>query len=124
MTVSSVSFRYHQVRSYDRNIAVNVWWNPLLAFNKTDCEENPSLTPTLNDFDWPGMKTKDEEEEEGEEEEGGSDDDNDPLRYTTETSMSSFIFVGYRKFLKSFLKKDSEALTVDEFIPKIKSVIN
>ncbi|XP_065837981.1 uncharacterized protein [Oscarella lobularis] len=96
---------YHQVRSYDRNIAVNVWWNPLLAFNKTDCEENPSLTPTLNDFDWPGMKTKDEEEEEGEEEEGGSDDDNDPLR----------------KFLKSFLKKDSEALTVDEFIPKIKS---
>lgn len=96
-----------------------------MAFNKTDCEENPSSTPTLNDFDWPGMKTKDDEEEEEEEEEGDNrDDDNDPLRYNMTSSMSSLIFVGYRKFLKSFLKRDSEALTVDEFIPQMKLVKN
>ena len=29
--------RFHYVRSYDRNIAVNVCWSPLIEFNVSDC---------------------------------------------------------------------------------------
>ncbi|XP_070561489.1 2-oxoglutarate and iron-dependent oxygenase JMJD4-like [Ptychodera flava] len=29
----------HQVTSLSRNIAVNIWWTPLSAFNETDCQD-------------------------------------------------------------------------------------
>lgn len=31
-------FRFHQVRSYDRNIAVNLWWQHKANFVPKDCE--------------------------------------------------------------------------------------
>eukprot|EP00118_Oscarella_pearsei_P015319 m.137643 g.137643 ORF g.137643 m.137643 type:complete len:104 (+) comp38220_c0_seq30:1245-1556(+) len=65
---------YHQVRSYDRNIAVNVWWNPLLVFNETDCQPHlKKPLPSLDDFDWPGMISKHDGGG------GGDDDDDDGL---------------------------------------------
>lgn len=35
---------YHQVRSYDRNIAVNVWWKHLPDFVPQDCDMEPNQT--------------------------------------------------------------------------------
>lgn len=31
-------FRFHQVRSYDRNIAVNLWWKYTPEFVPEDCD--------------------------------------------------------------------------------------
>lgn len=39
-------FRFHQVRSYDRNIAVNLWWKHTPGFVPEDCdgfEQNQTL---------------------------------------------------------------------------------
>ena len=52
-----VSDRYHYVRSYDRNIAVNVWWAPLVEFNATDCHH--SITeglPTIDKYEFQVLK--------------------------------------------------------------------
>ena len=46
-----VCFRYHQVRSYDRNIAVNVWWNPLIEFNTSDCDSKDAKVEGFPTFD-------------------------------------------------------------------------
>ena len=27
----------HQVHSYSRNLAVNIWWTPMKNFNESDC---------------------------------------------------------------------------------------
>ncbi|XP_062510635.1 bifunctional peptidase and arginyl-hydroxylase JMJD5-like isoform X2 [Corticium candelabrum] len=42
---------YHQVRSYDRNIAVNVWWNPLIEFNTSDCDSKDAKVEGFPTFD-------------------------------------------------------------------------
>ena len=26
------------MKSYERNLAVNIWWTPFDSFNRTDCE--------------------------------------------------------------------------------------
>ena len=30
----------HQVRSFNSNLAVNMWWTPLARFNRTSCKIN------------------------------------------------------------------------------------
>lgn len=39
----------HQVTSYFRNLAVNIWWTPLHNFNKTDCEVHSGKVSNLSD---------------------------------------------------------------------------
>jgi len=43
--------RFHQVRSYDRNIAVNVWWTHLPDFVPSQCDQTKKDNiPTLDQF--------------------------------------------------------------------------
>lgn len=43
--------RFHQVRSYQRNIAVNVWWKHVPNFVPRKCRETKTKdNPTLDKF--------------------------------------------------------------------------
>ncbi|EDV26371.1 uncharacterized protein TRIADDRAFT_54286 [Trichoplax adhaerens] len=44
-------FWLHQVRSYDSNLAVNMWWIQLLKFNESSCEKNKDVN-YLNTADY------------------------------------------------------------------------
>ena len=44
LTLFDCLIRYHQVRSYDRNIAVNVWWKHVAQFIPQDCDMEPNQT--------------------------------------------------------------------------------
>jgi len=45
---------YHQVRSYDRNIAVNVWWKHRADFIPQDCDMEPNQT--LDKFNFSSLQ--------------------------------------------------------------------
>jgi lysine-specific demethylase 8 len=60
---------YHHVRSYDRNIAVNVWWAPLLQFNASDCHQsiNDEGLPTIDKYQFEVLnKNKSDEDDDDE----------------------------------------------------------
>lgn len=43
----------HQVRSYSRNIAVNIWWTVMRNFNHSDCAKQQNLQgKSLNHFEF------------------------------------------------------------------------
>ena len=46
--------RFHQVRSYDRNIAVNVWWTHKADFVPRQCDMAPGQT--LDNFKFPAQE--------------------------------------------------------------------
>lgn len=46
--------RFHQVRSFDRNIAVNVWWKHKTGFIPQDCVMEPNQT--LDKFVFSSLK--------------------------------------------------------------------
>ena len=48
ITIIILPNRFHQVRSYDRNIAVNVWWTHKTNFIPKDC--NMEANQTLDKF--------------------------------------------------------------------------
>ncbi|XP_062506041.1 bifunctional peptidase and arginyl-hydroxylase JMJD5-like isoform X2 [Corticium candelabrum] len=41
---------FHYVKSYERNLAVNIWWTPFDSFNRTDCEEALSSFTSLDNL--------------------------------------------------------------------------
>ena len=49
-----IILRYHQVRSYDRNIAVNVWWKHIPDFVPQDCDMEPNQT--LDNFKFSSLE--------------------------------------------------------------------
>lgn len=49
-----INLRYHQVRSYDRNIAVNVWWKHIPDFVPQDCDMEPNQT--LDNFKFSSLE--------------------------------------------------------------------
>lgn len=53
--------RYHQVRSYDRNIAVNVWWKHKADFIPSDCDMEPNQT--LDKFKFAALEKDSSDEE-------------------------------------------------------------
>ena len=53
--------RFHQVRSYDRNIAVNVWWKHKAAFIPQDCDMEPNQT--LDRFNFSSLQQEVNNEE-------------------------------------------------------------
>ncbi|KAL9969293.1 hypothetical protein ACROYT_G021492 [Oculina patagonica] len=52
---------YHQVRSYDRNIAVNVWWKHKADFIPSDCDMEPNQT--LDKFRFSALEKESSNEE-------------------------------------------------------------
>ena len=48
--------RFHQVRSYDRNIAVNVWWTHKVNFIPKDCNMEPNQT--LDKFNFSSLEAE------------------------------------------------------------------
>lgn len=52
---------FHQVRSYDRNIAVNVWWKHKAAFIPQDCDMEPNQT--LDKFNFSSLQQEMNNEE-------------------------------------------------------------
>lgn len=57
---------YHQIRSFDRNIAVNVWWAPEQpSFDGTDCDGfNADAVVPLSDVEFPEVAEEEEDLEE------------------------------------------------------------
>lgn len=61
LTLLVCLIRYHQVRSYDRNIAVNVWWKHKADFIPTDCDMEPNQT--LDKFKFSALEKESSNEE-------------------------------------------------------------
>ena len=53
--------RFHQVRSYDRNIAVNVWWTHKVNFIPKDCNMEPNQT--LDKFNFSSLQAESSDQE-------------------------------------------------------------
>ena len=56
LTVINFLNRFHQVRSYDRNIAVNVWWTHKPDFIPKDCDMEPNQT--LDKFNFSSLQAE------------------------------------------------------------------
>ena len=44
---------YHQLRSYGRNLAINIWWVPVRKFDETDClveKDGKKIRKPLEDY--------------------------------------------------------------------------
>lgn len=52
---------FHQVRSYDRNIAVNVWWTHKVNFIPEDCNMEPNQT--LDKFNFSSLEAESSDQE-------------------------------------------------------------
>lgn len=91
---------YHQVRSYDRNIAVNVWWKHQADFIPTDCDMEPNQT--LDKFKFAALEKEDSSDEEPED---------------LMTHLESFISQGPLTFetFEEQLKQDSVMVGEDQF---------
>lgn len=62
------------MRSYDRNIAVNVWWTPLLEFDTSDCKHTKfEGLPTFDKYRFQVLDNSNMEED------NVDDDDDDDL---------------------------------------------
>lgn len=63
---TSILFRFHQVRSYDRNIAVNVWFTHKPGFKPKKCDLYSSKEPqTLDKFKFSVLEAQAKGEEQG-----------------------------------------------------------
>lgn len=69
--------RFHQVRSYDRNIAVNVWWKHETNFVPSQCAQTKTKDfPTLDKFHFSALASNGNpyaKENEGQDEQGPED---------------------------------------------------
>ncbi|XP_065837982.1 tRNA wybutosine-synthesizing protein 5-like isoform X2 [Oscarella lobularis] len=109
---------FHVIRSYERNIAVNIWYKPLEQFNRSDCEHLDSKPdpPSLDKYffksedgaytqdKWPQRRENDEKEEE---DDGPPDDLREYFSNMIEDESSSLTLVG----LVSQMRRDKKLMS-------------